>query len=119
MAMISYEKIKNGALKFGKKVKEIWQRFWNSLFISVKKIMDQFMTRFKEKIDGISLAIKRVSGSFKRVNSVYTKSGNGYKRTDIMTNVNTNDVPEELQYLNEGEIRDITNDFEDVLVLEY
>lgn len=117
--MISYEKIANSVIKIGKKVKEIWFKFWNSLLTSVRRIADQFMTRFKEKVEGVALAMKCENGSFKRVNSVYTKAGDGYKRTDIITDVDENDIPDELRSLQNGDTRDITRDFEDVLELEY
>ena len=117
--MISYEKIVNGVLNFGKKIKDIWMRFWNKILTGIRSVANKFMTKFNEKVEGIALAMKRVDGSFKRVNSLYTKSGDGYKRTDIMTSVDEVDVPDELKALQNGDVHDITNEFEDVLVLEY
>ena len=117
--MISFQKIANGVLKFLGKIKEIWVKFWNDLLVSVKRIFNQVAERFHEKVAGISLSIYKKDNKFKRGNSVYTETSEGYRRRDIFTAVDENEVPEELRGLSEGQSKDLTQDFDDVLVLEY
>ena len=117
--MISYEKIANGVINIKKVLSEIWRKVWNKILTSIKSITNKFMTKFGEKVEGIALAMKRVDGSYKRVNSIYTKAGDGYKRTDILTSVDEQELPDELRSLQNGESRDLTSDLEDVLILEY